>query len=259
MLLATVTFDTPENQRTICTTKTLVSLAEQVNFLKHPLVIVDNNSTDLNTIAMLRRWEEQPGVRVIRLPENVGTAKAINQAWKLRRPGEHALKMDNDVVVHQTDWPDDIELAFKADPTVGICGLKRKDCWEFPGHESPWLRSELFMFPHVAGERWLVGERVNHVMGTCQGYSSALLDRIGFLHQMGRLYGHDDCLAAARCHKAGFKNVFLPHIDIDHVDNVNPDFTAWKQTYAGEQQQLYNQTAQAYIAGTRDIYHGPDE
>jgi predicted RecA/RadA family phage recombinase len=61
--------------------------------------------------------------------------------------------------------------------------LKRKDCWEHPEHEQPDLRSTLFMLPHQSGERWIVGERVFHVMGTCQMYNSAFLDKIGYLYQ----------------------------------------------------------------------------
>jgi hypothetical protein len=83
----------------------------------------------------------------------------------------------------------------------------------------------------------MVVEDVNHVMGTCQGYSSALIDKIGYLYQgqdEGKIYGLDDTLASFRAHLAGFRTVFIPHVDIDHVDPGQSQYTEWKRQVAGE-------------------------
>ena len=113
--------------------------------------------------------------------------------------------MDNDVVIHQAGWVEKLEACIERDPQIGIIGLKRKDCIESPDR-TDFYKSELMMLPHIPGEEWLIVEKVNHVMGTCQMYNSKLIDRIGGLYQMDGLYGFDDSLAAVRCKLAGFYN-----------------------------------------------------
>ena len=258
MLIAMAVYDTKENQRTGLTEQTLYSLLDTVNLVRHRLIVVNNNSCDATRFLLQRLHQEIP-FEQIDLPKNVGTAMAINKAWKKRNPGEHCVKMDNDVVIHQRDWPDRINEVFVKDPEIGICGLKRKDLIERPDHPEEYWRSSIRMLPHNPGEHWLVVEEVNHVMGTCQAYSDALLNRIGYLYQMqdyGNLYGFDDSLASLRADIAGFKRVFLPSIPIDHIDPGGNPYTEWKSKNAGNVMGLYHTVMAEYNSGERDIYYG---
>ncbi len=247
-LISLAVWDTEENGRTEYTAKTLESLYLTVNTRKHRIVIVDNGSCE----ATQKLLNKAARIEVIRLNENIGTAKAVNKAWQLRKPNENCVKMDNDVVIHSRDWVEDMERAIKLDPTIGIVGLKRKDCWEEPSR-TDFYKSSLEMLPHVPGEPWVVVERVNHVMGTCQMFSSALLDKIGYLYQP-RLYGFDDALAAIRCQVAGFYSCFLPHIEIDHIDTGATAYQGWKEKHAGEDMAEYNRLKNGYLSGTIPVY-----
>ena len=251
-LIAMAVFDTDENGRTDYTARTLKSLLDTVNLDRHRVVIVDNASC-ADTKRILDLFSGYHGFTVITLPENVGTAKAVNKAWQLRKDGENCVKMDNDVVIYSKGWVDEMEEALARDPHMGIVGLKRKDCWENPNHPDPFYRSELVMLPHANGEPWRVVERVNHVMGTCQMFSSALLDKIGYLYQP-RLYGFDDALAAIRCYVAGFYSCFLPHIEIDHIDTGETSYQGWKERHAGEDMVTYNRLKHDYVNGLRPIF-----
>jgi glycosyltransferase involved in cell wall biosynthesis len=261
MLIAMAVYDTEDNGRTELTERTLISLQETVNLVKHRLIVVDNGSCQ-ETQDLYERYTQQFPFTVIRLGENKGTAVAINTAWKQRRKNEHAVKMDNDVVIHEPDWPDMMELVFDKDPRIGICGLKRKDVWESPESPHPhgvWYQSKLRMLPHEPGERWLVVEEVNHVIGTCQAYSSVLLSRIGYLYQMqdhGSKYGFDDSLASYRAQVIGFKRVFLPGVHIDHIDPGGTEFTDWKHQNSGEYMQLYHRVRDEYLSKRRSVYYG---
>jgi len=260
-LIAMAVFDTEDNGRTDLTRQTLLSLERTVNFTRHRLFICDNGSCD----ATQELYEEMTQVlpfTVLKLGENKGTAVAINTAWKQRRKGENAVKMDNDVVIHERGWADLMEMVFDKDPYIGICGLKRKDIWESPEDPHPhgeYYQSSLGMLPHNIGERWLVVEYVNHVIGTCQAYSSLLLAQIGYLYQMqdrGNRYGFDDSLAAYRARKSGFKCVFLPGVHIDHIDPGGTEFTDWKHKQAGEFMNLYHKVRDDYLSGRRSVYYG---
>jgi len=252
-LIAMAVHDTEENGRSELTEKTLNCLMKTVDWAKHRLIVVDNGSKHKNGISQFAnlfnsiRWE------LIILSSNIGTAKAINLAWKQRRPGEHCIKMDNDVVINSLGWVDEMEQTIQREPQIGIVALKRKDLWECPWHPEKHYRSELMMLPHEPGERWVIVERVRHVMGTCQMYNSALLDKIGYLYQPS-LYGYDDTLSSYRSEIAGFINVFLPHIDIDHIDPGGTDYTEWKKQEAAEHSQDIVKIVDDYISGKRPIY-----
>ena len=111
-------------------------------------------------------------------------------------------------------------------------------------------KSTLRMLAHQNGERWIIVEEVNHVMGTCQMYNWRLIDKIGGMMQPG-IYGFDDSLAAVRCKVAGFKNCFLPHIEIDHIDNTETPYWQEKRDMAMKE---YNRLKDAMYMGTESIY-----
>jgi GT2 family glycosyltransferase len=264
VLIAMAVHNTHENKRFESTRECInkVILSAQVSGYMHRIVIINNGSTCIHT----NRWFFELGVRdyndvefyINWQSENIGTANAINQAWRHRKPGQHCIKMDNDVIIHSDTWIDDMVEAIEREPQIGIIGLKRKDCWEHPAHENPDLRSQLIMLPKKGHERWMVVERVFHVMGTCQMYNSALLDKIGYLYQPG-LYGYDDVLAAHRCHKADMMSVFLPHIEIDHIDSGDTPYQTWKERTAGEKTNEVVRIAAQYRSGERSIYYNPFE
>lgn len=261
VLIAMAVHNTHENKRFESTVKCIHDLGYfTFTHYRHKIIVINNGSTCIKTNEYLKdlAFENTENFHVIWQSENIGTANAINQAWRHRKPGQHCIKMDNDVIIHSETWIDDMVEAIEREPQIGIIGLKRKDCWEHPTHENPDLRSQLIMLPKKGHERWMVVERVFHVMGTCQMYNSALLDRIGYLYQPG-LYGYDDVLAAHRCHKADMMSVFLPHIDIDHIDPGDTPYQTWKERTAGEKTNEVVRIAAQYRSGERSIYYNPFE
>lgn len=252
-LIAMAVHDTDENGRSQFTEQTLKSLEATVKG-EHRLFVIDNGSCNATKEIIADYYNAGVIHNVITLPENIGTANAINQAWKHRGAGQHLIKMDNDVVIHQPGWVDILEEAITRDPSIGIIGLKRKDLMEDPNHEtSHWAHSTLHMLPHEPGQKWIVVEQVAHVMGTCQMFNCALIDRIGGLFQMEGLYGFDDSLAAIRCTVAGYKNMFLHGVEIDHIDPGGTAYQTWKETYAGQRMAEYNRIKNGYYNGTISI------
>jgi GT2 family glycosyltransferase len=235
-LIAMAVYDTEENKRSKITMECLDGIYQTVDLKKHRLIIVDNNSCE-NTKELFTRFSGRRFIeQVITLPDNIGTARAINQAWKLRQPGEHCIKMDNDIIINSPSWVDELEEAIRRDPTIGQVGLKRKDCWEWPGNPHPDWRSELHMLPHKPGEPWKIVEKVKHVIGSCVMHNAALLDKVGYLYQPS-LYGYDDVIMSHRTHLAGFYSCFLSHINIDHIDPGDTPYQDWKEKHSGEQTQ----------------------
>lgn len=252
-LIVMVVFDTVENDRTKYTRQAIASLHRSVDTSggKHRVLIVDNDSC-LETknviqyaIDTYENWE------VYRCIKNIGTAEAWNMGVRQRMPGQHVIKIDNDIVINGCDnWVEQMEEVVRIEPTIGQVGLKRKDCSETTTNPAKFYRSVIQQLPHVPGERWVIVEKQFHVMGSCVLHSSALLDKIGFMYQIG-LYGFDDSFMSARAIKAGFQPVMLPHIDIDHIDGGDNPYTQHKQKLANDVW-----AAGQYISTMNDINAG---
>ena len=258
VLIAMAVYSTEENKKDSCLLQTLQSLEKTVDYNKHKIRLSVNAYTDY-TKEIIEEFTEQGVIDFVQYnPSNLGTAEAINQLWKFRDNGQHCLKCDDDFVVHQSDWVDLMVEAVNRDNNIGIIGLKRKDCWERPHETSFEKKSELIYLPQIAGERCIIVEKANHIMGTCQMYNSALLDKIGYLFQLGK-YGYDDVMASHRSHIAGFKNVFLPYIEIDHIDEGNTPYQGWKERSSAEVTQQVIEIVHQWQRGERSIYYNPFE
>jgi glycosyltransferase involved in cell wall biosynthesis len=264
-LIAMAVYVTEENRKDECLNKTLESIWNSgvIGYTGHRIILVDNNSCE-SAKKIMHYWSYRShevfrgGIEVITLADNIGTAKAINKAWVMRKPGEHCVKMDDDIVINDRGWVDEMEAAIVADPLIGQVGLKRKDCWEYPGHPEADFKSELIMLPHLPGHPWRVAEKVKHVIGSCVMHSSALLDKVGYLYQPS-LYGYDDVIMSHRTHLAGFYSCFLPHVDIDHVDDGRTPYQDWKHKHSGEQTQAVIDLVHAMYRGEKSIYYNPFE
>lgn len=250
-------YSTEENKKDDCLQKTLESLYQTVNFNKHRLMLSVNGNTP-NTLGIIDYYKKHGVVsNVIRNDVNLGTAEAVNQVWSFRNDNEHCIKMDDDVLIKNVGWVDEMEEVLRRDSTTGQVGLKRKDLIESP-HRNDWYKSELEMLSHEAGETWIVIEKANHIMGTCVCHSSLLLDKIGFMYQMqGNKYGFDDVLTSFRSQFAGFKNCFLPHIEIEHIDNLQTNYSQWKHDNAMAMFGEYEKTKAKYQSGELSVYYNP--
>lgn len=255
-LIAMAVYDLDGSGRTELTKQTLECITDTVDLSKHRLFIINNRSC-MATRDVLSHYEHTAGISIIHNTTNVGTANAINQAWRQRKDGEFLIKIDNDVVIHYDGWVDELQSAMEVgrrlDEPIGILGLKRKDLIESP-YTNGYYQSKLIQLPHVPGERWYNIEVCNHVMGTCQMYLPELIDAIGGLYQMDGVYGFDDSLAAIRCQLAGFQNAFLNYIDIDHIDKGGNDYQNWKEGYVQSMFEQYEKVKYQMVTGQRPIH-----
>jgi GT2 family glycosyltransferase len=253
-LLGMAVYSTAENKKDECLHKCLASLADTVDWKRHRLILSVNGAT--TTTHDLIRYYKWIISDVIYNTHNLGTAKAINLVWQRRLPDEHAIKMDDDIVIHQSGWIDLMEEAIARDSKIGIIGLKRRDLVQTTWHPDPHYRSQLIMLPHEPGQKWIHVERTDDIIGSCTMYNSELLKYIGYLRQI-KQYGYDDNIACHRSHLAGFYNCFLNGIDIEHVDEGATDYQTWKHKHSAECTAAFIQLVKDFISGKESIYYNP--
>jgi GT2 family glycosyltransferase len=259
VLIGMACYSTEENKKDDCLRQTLSSLDRTVDFSRHKLMLSVNAATQ--ETKEIIHYHSDIISHVFWNDTNLGTAEAINLVWAEREFGQHCIKCDDDFVLTKGErgWVDLMVEAIERLPSIGIIGLKRKDCWERPYETNEDRKSEMIYLPQEAGQRCIVVEQCRHIMGTCQMYNSALLDKIGYLFQNGVVYGHDDVLASWRSYVAGFKNVFIPYIEIDHIDPGNTPYQGWKERISGPQGLLVRDIVHQYLRGERSVYYNPFE
>ena len=226
-IIVMAVYSTEENKKDEYLDKTLQSLKDTVDFTKHRLVLSVNGFTPI-TRLIFKKYEDIIET-IIYNETNLGTAEAINKGWRLRKKGEHAIKIDDDVVIYEKGWADLMEECISVNPRIGQIGLKRPDLIESPDNPNEFYRSELFKERLMWCEIEL--EKCHHIMGTCVMHSDRLLNEVGYLWQPS-LYGLDDAYMSLRSELNGFINCFIPKIKIEHIDTGATPYQKWKESEA---------------------------
>jgi len=240
--------DTEQNDRSKYTKECLNSFLDTVDLDKHRLFISDNGScseTQEIYTDFLNKAKYNKNITFSFNGINLGTANAINLGIKTRQFKEHVCKADNDVFWHNSSWADQIEYVFRDYENVGVCGLKREDVWQNTEHENPLYRT--FMDGRI--------EVCDDIIGTCTGLNYRLLDKVGYFNQPSGKYGGDDVLMSARSISSGFKNCFLPHIKITHLDDGQNPYCDWKKKEAGFYLQEIGMMVEMYKNGRLNTYY----
>lgn len=226
------------------------------------LVIVDNGSTDGTATwlqeAIRKEDDKLKGNLLLLLRSNMGTAKAINAAWKLRNPGQLCAWMPNDVTIQDANWLSHAQEIFNRYPDIGTVNVKwagnpySLDNYNFA------LRSTLVGVVPCQQYSSHDIELAPNPFGAALAANPKLIERIGGFEQPYQ-YGWDDILYLVRSGIAGFRNVFLAGLGADHFDTGSPmvntqayiDFKA-QQAKAGQAQ--IGGLIHAYANGLRSLH-----
>ena len=185
--------------------------------------VVDNLSTD-GSVPYLR--ERYPGVIFIENKENVGFARANNQAIR-QSTGKYALLLNPDTIVAEDTFGDFVSF-MDAHPEAGGAGayMLRTDGTFAPesrrGLPTPFVAfckmsglASLFPKSRVFGRyymRYLDENEANEIeviSGAFMWLRREALDKAGLLDEDFFMYGEDIDLSY-RILKSGYKNYFLP-------------------------------------------------
>jgi GT2 family glycosyltransferase/lipopolysaccharide/colanic/teichoic acid biosynthesis glycosyltransferase len=207
----------------------LVSIQKALPGLKGEIVVVDNASDD-GSLEMLER--KFPDVRVIANKQNLGFAKANNQALQQAR-GKYLLLINPDTLVQEDTLRVMIQF-FENNPDVGLttCKILRHDgsfalsCRRsFP---SPWVAftklvglAALFPKSKLFGKYNLTylspdeSYEVDAVSGSFMMLRREVYERVGGLDEEYFMYG-EDLDWCYRIQKAGWKIYYVPTTKIIH-------------------------------------------
>jgi O-antigen biosynthesis protein len=207
----------------------LYSVFKALTGIDGEVIVVDNNSVDGSEAMVRSRF---PNVKLIINHENIGFAKANNQALKTAQ-GDYNLLLNPDTVLEESTFAQCLEF-MDARPDVGSLGPKMING---KGHFLPESKRGLptpeVAFYKVFGltrlfahsprfGKYYLGHTSNEEIQDVDVLTGAfmlirrkVLDQIGFFDEQYFMYGEDIDLSY-RILKAGFKNVYFPKTTIIH-------------------------------------------
>ena len=193
------------------------------------IFVVDNHSVD-NSVAMVKA--KFPNVKLIENQDNVGFAKANNQAIRISS-GEYVLLLNPDTVVEEDTFEKCIRFMDET-PDCGGLGVKMVDGQGRFLPESkrgiPYPKTSFYklfglskLFPKSqkfgAYYATYIGEDETHEVEVLAGafmmMRKSVLDEVGLLDEDYFMYGEDIDLSY-RILKGGYKNYYFPQTRIIH-------------------------------------------
>jgi GT2 family glycosyltransferase len=192
------------------------------------VIVVDNASTDGSTEAIATRF---PQARLVRNDQNVGFARAVNQAMALAT-GDLLILLNNDAYFLPGGLPrliafmaDHREASVVGPKVLNPDGTVQPSCFRFPTFwdvlcESLWLNrlfptSDFFNRSEMGGFRHNVLCEVDWVLGACMAVRRSAVDVAGGLDEHYFMYSEelDWCQAMRR---AGQRIYYWPEPTIVH-------------------------------------------
>ncbi len=227
---------------TICSWNTQSDLEDCLKSLeavrgeaRFEVIVIDNNSEDGSPDMVETQF---PWVRLLRMAQNLGFTGGHNHALALRK-GFHALLLNSDTIMHRGALS--TLMTFLTDhPDVGVLGPKilnpdgtlQLSCRTFPRPTAALFRNTPLgkLFPNNPFTRdYLMSDwkhdsprEVDWVSGAAFIARGELIDKIGTLDPEYFMYC-EDVDYCFRCHKSGFKVMYLPTAIITHAIGRSTD------------------------------------
>lgn len=191
------------------------------------LVVVDNQSTDGTADAVAAAW---PGVRLVRLPENIGFAAANNIG--IRATAEPFVLLLNSDTVVSAGQLEALCVALEAEPTAAVAGPclidgeGRQELSYGPmisplGEPRQKVRARLLAGGPTRLQARLAADMrrrqfVDWVSGACLLVRRAAAEQVGLLDERYFMYCEDvDFCAAIRA--AGHRILYAPDVEVTHL------------------------------------------
>jgi GT2 family glycosyltransferase len=181
------------------------------------VIIIDNASAD-DSIEIISNYF--PKVKVIKLKENLGFAKAVNLGLK-KATGDYFFILNNDAFPGKNCLRELMEV-MSSRPEVDFCAtkmvwLKNPQIIDSAGIAYSW-KGKGYNFGHGKKDGWEFSKQ-KFVFGASNGaafYRCTLFDRVGYLDENFSLVG-DDIDFSFRANLLGAKCLYVPKAVVRHA------------------------------------------
>lgn len=205
----------------------ITSIVEKTSFYKYEILIIDNQSNDLETLKYLDELSGSGIARVLQydFPFNYS---AINNFGVKHAEGSYLCLMNNDVEVISDNWLDEM-MCHATRPEIGVVGCKL-----YYPNDTIQHAGVILGMGGVAGHLYLgVGryssgymshlqlvQNISAVTAACLVLSKEIYLRVGGLNEENLPIAFNDvdlCLKVLEC---GYRNLWTPYAELYHHESA---------------------------------------
>jgi len=183
--------------------------------------VVDNGSSD-GTLPYLRGLD---WITLIENKKNLGFVKGNNVGMRVASADSDILLLNNDTVIEQDGWLDEMQRVAYAAADVGIVGCRMV----LPNgrflHAGAYMPTDSFWGQQIGSlekdvNQYALDREVDSVIGACFYIKREVINQIGLLNEAFFSYFEDTdyCFQAA---EAGFRTICAGNVTIIHHENVS--------------------------------------
>ena len=219
----------------------LQSVARALEGVDGEVYVVDNHSVD-DTLEMLR--QRHPEVHVIANEQNVGFARANNQAIRMSA-AEYVLLLNPDTVVYEPTLRGVLDFMDRH-PEAGGAGVRMRSRDGQPAPESrralptPWVAMLKMLGAtkryYMSRLSWDEPGQIEVISGAFCLLRRKALDQVGLLDEDYFMYGEDIDLSY-RLLKGGWQNWYVPY-DIIHYKGESTQKSSFRYVHTFYQAML---------------------
>jgi GT2 family glycosyltransferase len=185
------------------------------------VIVVDNGSTD-GTLPYLQGLD---WITLVENGRNLGFVRGNNAGVRAAPPDYDVLLLNNDVVVPQGGWLEELQRAAYVADDIGIVGCRLRLPDGRLLHAGAYMPVDSFWGQQIGSlekdiNQYSANRDVQGVVGACIYIKRAVLDAIGPLDEAYFSYFEDTdyCLRAA---EAGFRTVCAGGVTLIHHENAS--------------------------------------
>jgi O-antigen biosynthesis protein len=203
------------------------SILKKTDYPNFEILIVDNGSENVETLAYLTTIEKQPRVRVIQDPGVFNYSRINNQAVKAAH-GQFIALVNDDIEVISTGWLTEL-VSIAAQPRVGAVGARLwypNDTLQhggvilglggLAGHAHKYLPKH----SHGRNGRARLTQDFSAVTAACLVVSKEAYHEVGGLDEIHLSIAFNDVDFCLRLKAAGYRNLWTPFAELYHHESA---------------------------------------
>ncbi len=205
-------------------------LMERTDYSNKEVILVDNDSTDPETLSLYHEWSSSGAVSIIPFNQPFNYSTACNLGAAAAR-GDYLLFLNNDIEVIYPDWLEEL-VRWARLPGIGVVGTKlvyangtiqhagmalSRDPFHIFAHEPDDLNAApgdvIFGTPNMY-------RNVSMLTGACQLLKRSLFDQIGGYNERFQILA-SDVLLCLEALKRGCRNIYTPYAALIHHESLH--------------------------------------